>query len=104
MNPIIHSLKIEKKRLYIATAMLFALVATYMYLVSATIMHVVIRSEVDQSIVQLQSQISELESEYIRAQHRMSTDLASMSGFVAVEEKIFIDRGSDTLVLGGTLQ
>lgn len=70
-----------------------------MYFVSASIVHVVMRKEVDAQIAQLNSSVSQLEAEYIERQHEVSNDFATQQGFVAVEKKIFIDRTTDTLVL-----
>jgi cell division protein FtsL len=71
----------------------------YVYFLSASVMQVVMRKEVNQEIASLSSRVSELESEYIDAQHKVSADFASHDGFVKTDEKIFIDRTKTTLVL-----
>lgn len=73
--------------------------ALYMYFVSASVMHVVMRSEIEQDIALVHSQISQLESRYIDAQHRVSSDIATLQGYREVSSKIFIDREEPTLVL-----
>lgn len=71
----------------------------YMYFLSASVVHVVIRKEFNQDVVVLSSEISELETQYIEAQHHVSDKIASMDGYSEVSEKIFIDRTADSLVL-----
>lgn len=75
-----------------------SLVALYMYFVSATIVHVVVRKEAIKSIAELSSEVAELETAYITAQHTMSESVAAGYGFVAVTEKVFLDR-SDSVAL-----
>lgn len=71
-----------------------------MYFLSASVVHVVMRKETNQEIASVSSHVSQLESRYIEAQHRVSDDIASMHGYVVAEEKIFIDRTEKSLVLG----
>lgn len=71
----------------------------YIYFVSASVWHVVMRTEIDQEITVISSSISELESKYIEAQHRVSSDIASLQGYEKASSKIFIDRNKDSLVL-----
>lgn len=74
----------------------------YIYLLSATVMHVVMRKEVGTDIKALHSEISQLESEYILAQHEVSRAIATLEGFVPITDKVFIDRSSNSLVLSRT--
>jgi uncharacterized small protein (DUF1192 family) len=90
----------EQRILYVTTGFMLMLVFAYVYFMSATIMHVVVRKEMSTSIAQLNSEISRLEAQYIHAQHAVSADIASLQGFVPVTEKVFINRAPDTLVLG----
>jgi hypothetical protein len=75
------------------------ILVAYMYFVSESIAHVVMRKEVDSQLSLLNSSVSQLESTYIERQHAVSSDFASLQGFVTAEKKIFIDRTEDTLVL-----
>jgi hypothetical protein len=74
-------------------------VAAYMYFLSLSVVHVVMRQEVDSDIRELNTMVSELEASYIEKQHAVSSDIATMKGFVMAERKVFIDKGGDTLVL-----
>lgn len=76
-----------------------ALLGLYMYLVSASVWHVVMRTEISQEITALSSEISELEGQYIEAQHRVSSDIASLQGYSQASQKVFIDRSAGSLVL-----
>ncbi len=71
----------------------------YIYFVSSSISQVVLRKELAHDMVVLNTQIADLESKYINAQHQVSQTIASLDGFTPVETKIFIDRSADTLVL-----
>ncbi len=82
-----------------ACVLLVSLFAAYMYFLSATVVHVVIRKEVSSEISHVNSEISKLEAEYIKQQHAVSSDVASQRGFVAVRDKIFLDRSDTTLVM-----
>lgn len=89
----------ERKWLYAALVCLTVSVALYIYFLSASVVHVVMRKEVDKEINGHLSSVSALESEYIEAQHSVSADIASMRGFALTKEKVFIDRSDTTLVL-----
>ncbi|MFT5037144.1 MAG: uncharacterized membrane-anchored protein YitT (DUF2179 family) [Candidatus Azotimanducaceae bacterium] len=91
----------QRDRLYVAFAfsVLLSLFALYMYFVSASVVHVVMREESQRKISTLHSEISSLEAKYIKAQHSVSSDIAKLSGYVSATEKVFIGREDDTLVL-----
>lgn len=72
-------------------ALLLAGVVTYMYFLSLSVVHVVMRNEVLQSMSQLRSEIAYLETAYIEANHTISSQVATLQGFNTVEKKIFID-------------
>lgn len=91
----------EREHLWLCLAVgtLLGGVVLYMYFLSASVIHVVMRKEVDKEIVALGSTLSELETEFIEAQHSVSEDIASAKGFTHTDHKIFIDRSQTTLVL-----
>lgn len=95
------TIKFEKDKLYIVSAfsMLLVLFALYIYFVSASVLHVVMQQEILQDISLLHTEVSTLEAEYIAAQHDLSDEIATLHGYAASEEKIFIDRSENTLVL-----
>ncbi len=90
----------HKKRLVIGLGSLcLMLFALYVYFVCASVMHVVVRTEIDHSLREQRSRISSLESEYIAAQHAVSQNIAHLDGYERVVEKIFIDRAEPSLVM-----
>ncbi len=91
--------KDEPKLFYVALFSCLSVVLGYMYFVSQSVMHVVLRKEADTQLVELAASVSQLEAAYIEEQHSVSSDIASMRGFVLAEDKIFIDKSDDTLVL-----
>jgi hypothetical protein len=70
-----------------------------MYFVSASVVHVVMRKEIDREIAEKSSEISALEAHFIEAQHSVSKDIATLHGFEVATEKIFIDKTESTLSL-----
>ncbi|MEX0917694.1 MAG: hypothetical protein WDZ93_00905 [Candidatus Paceibacterota bacterium] len=86
----------------LSCTVLCTLFAAYVYFLSASVVHVVIRKEVNNEVALLNSDISKLESEYIKRQHAVSGEIAARKGFVAVNDKIFLDRSDTTLVLSTT--
>ena len=93
----------QKKRLGMTVMTLsfvvVGLMASYIYLLSATVVHVVIEQEVRQEISALQSAIGELENEYITRQHTITSEIAMQRGFTVTADKIFIPKQPDVLVL-----
>ena len=99
MSPICKKINTEKRYLYLSVGVLALLAVLYMYLVSATVMHVVVHKELTRSISDMNSELSQLEAEYIAAQHDLSAQVASLPGFVETPDKIFIERADTTLVV-----
>tara|TARA_B100000745_G_scaffold52942_1_gene31471 strand:+ start:271 stop:588 length:318 start_codon:yes stop_codon:yes gene_type:complete len=93
--------KTEQKICIALATVLLGMFISYIYLVSASIVHVVIRTELNQEIQQVSSEISLLESEYIAAQHQVSQSIASLQGYTENSRKIFIDRSAPSLVYSG---
>ena len=83
----------------IMAATLCSLVALYLYFLSASIIHVVMRQEMTRTIKDMQSEVATLESEYMHAQHQLSANVASLDGYEEATDKIFLSRIPSTLVL-----
>ncbi len=73
-------------------------IALYMYFLSLSVMHVVMRKETIHNLNELRSEIARLESSYIVAQHKISTEVATVGGFTKNDNKIFISRAEQNLV------
>ncbi|MAZ56243.1 hypothetical protein CL653_00420 [bacterium] len=90
----------DSKILMMMFGVLVFLALMYMYFVSSTILHTVVRKEVAKSIIELESKIAELETDYILAQNSINTELAIEKGFIPNDnKKLFADRSVSTLVL-----
>lgn len=92
---------IERQHLYTLslTLLLVGLFAAYMYFLSASVVHVVIRKEIRAEINVLNSEVAMLESTYINRQHSVSSDVARQRGYVAVAEKVFLTRADTSLAM-----
>lgn len=89
----------ERKWVLSLFVVLLSVAFLYMYFVTTSVVQVVMRQEIERDITDVSARISELESEYIKAQHEISADIASHEGYLEIEEKIFISRTPSTLVL-----
>lgn len=76
----------------------FSIVA-YMYFLSLSVVHVVMRKEASQQIGHLRSEIASLEATYIEAKHQISARVANLDGFSQNQNKIFISKEEQSLVL-----
>lgn len=94
-------IQLAKKELWVASLafLLLGLMSLYIYLLSASVVHVVIRQELQHSIKDLHSEIGILETKYIDAQHTLSASVAALEGYEKTQQKIFIDRTPGSLVL-----
>ena len=93
------SIHIEKTLFAAISSLALLLFCLYIYFISASVVHVVIRTEIDQEITKIATEISELEGQYIEAQHKVSSDIASLQGYTQTGAKIFIDKTPASLVL-----
>ncbi|HEU4677784.1 MAG TPA: hypothetical protein VFS75_03660 [Candidatus Paceibacterota bacterium] len=87
----------ESRLFYAAALSCIIVFAGYVYFLSLSVVHVVMRKEVDGQIAAVNTQVSELETAYIARQQSVSRDVALAKGFVIADKKIFIDKGADTV-------
>jgi len=73
-------------------------VLAYMYFLSLSVVHVVMKKEASQDINQLRSEIALLETSYIEARHQINNRIASIDGLSATQDKIFISQADQNLV------
>ncbi|MFT7507735.1 MAG: hypothetical protein ACI92I_000903 [Acidimicrobiales bacterium] len=92
-------LHIEKHVCIGLTLVSMLLFISYIYLISASVVHVVIRTEVNQETQKISSEISLLEGRFIEAQYKVIADIASLQGYTQTSKKMFIDRTEPSLVL-----
>lgn len=93
------SIHIERTLFVTLSSLCMLLFVLYVYFISASVVHVVMRTEIDQEITKISSDISELEGRYIAAQHKVSSDIATLQGYNQTQKKIFIDKTPSSLVL-----
>lgn len=93
--------RIERDHYFLVGAftLLVGLVCLYGYLLSATVVHVVMQKEVRHEISETHTEIAKLEAEYIAKQNTVSDEIASLEGYVVTDAKIFIAKGDTSLVL-----
>lgn len=98
---------VSKEALFVYAMVLLAIFETacYMYFLCFSVVHVVMRTETEHAIAGMHRELSELETKLMLAQHRVSAEVASLSGYVEPVARVFIDRSQSGLVLrDGTLQ
>lgn len=94
--------KDERTWFFAAATLLAVTFILYAYFVMASVVHVVIRKELSQEAVTKSSYVSQLETEYIDAQHAVSEEIATQRGYTKIEKKVFVDKTPTTLVLSST--
>lgn len=72
----------------------------YLYFLNVSVVEVVLRSQHETEIKKLYSELAELESSYVMAQHRIASEIAQLDGYETEIEKIFITRHPTGLILG----
>lgn len=72
-------------------------VAAYLYFLNLSVMEVVIREDTQRTQQELQTEIAQLEAEYIVAQHEVSSRIAQLDGYQTNTPKVFIDRAAASL-------
>lgn len=97
--PIQNRIQKEKKYLFMAVLLTLGLFIAYVYLLSSSVVEVVIRKEMNREMQDLHTEISQLETTYIEKQHSVSNEIAVRQGFVEAKNKIFINRGDTGLAL-----
>lgn len=89
----------ERAWFFAALALVLIVFSAYAYLVSASVVHVVMRKEFDREISRTSSYVSQLEARYIDAQHTVSERVATLEGYARTDEKVFIEKAPTSLVL-----
>ena len=80
--------------------MIMLLLGMYMYFVSASVVHVIVRKEIDQDITRVSSKLSDLEASFITAKQAIDEDTITRHGFVfSHDSKTYITKAPSSLVL-----
>lgn len=95
----INSYITSKRMAFMLLVIMLLLALAYTYFLFMSVVHVVIRTEIQHDIKDVAAEISRYERSYIKTQHLVSKQLAVQSGYVSIAEKDFIDRAQPHLVL-----
>ena len=90
----LHFRGLEKKAVYALGALLLVLLVSYMYFVSASVHHIVLREEVSSEIAKAHSEVGLMEAEYLAKANDLTLSQAHVLGFTAVGEKHFATKRS----------
>ena len=85
----------------ICVGLVFGAIAAYLYFLNLSVVEVVMRTELKQEQQLLNTEIAELESRYIMAQHKIAAQVATLDGYSTDIPKIFVSRTETQFVLGG---
>jgi hypothetical protein len=99
MHRLITQLTHSNTQLYFCGIVCVAAIVGYLYFLNISVMHVVLRKESNQEVQSLKSEIAQLETRYIEAQHAISNRIATLDGYSVDTAKIFVTRGETSLVL-----
>jgi len=69
-----------------------------MYLLTMSVVHVVMRKEATQDLRALESEIAKLETDFMLAQHVVSTAIIDNQQYIETSEKIFVSRSKSMSV------
>ena len=90
----------EQRLFFGAVSVLFILFALYIYFISASVVHVIARKEVDREIAHVASAIGDLEFAYITAKQAIAPERLAKYGFLsAPAQKIYVKKAPTNLVL-----
>jgi hypothetical protein len=89
----------ERTAVVVATAFFVMSFALYMYFLSASIVNVVMRQEIDLEIRTTNARIAELEARYSAAKNAVGIEQASTYGFINTTSKTYVSRKGENVVL-----
>ena len=88
----------------ILSILIFSLLFLYMYLLSISVVHVVLRKQAINSKATIESEIAQLESRYIEAQLLVSNKIVATYGFNETSKKIFVSRLAPTFAMSDSVR
>lgn len=89
----------ERAAVVFATAFFVMSFALYMYFLSASIVNVVMRQEIDLEIRNTNARIAELEARYSSAKNTITEDQATTYGFISTLSKTYVSKKGENVVL-----
>jgi hypothetical protein len=91
----------NSKATFVCVGLFISTIVLYLYFLNMSVVQVVMRTEHVQKQNELNAEIAMLEASYIKAQHRISSRIATLDGYNLDTPKIFITRKQSGLVFGG---
>lgn len=88
------ALAFNRKIFWSLIALLFVAFGLYGYFISKSIINVLVREEIEQEIISVNSDISDLEFAYLNKKNTISLNFAYAQGFSNVLSKEFVERKS----------
>lgn len=88
-----------KRIAFLLAGLMVLLAVLYTYVLFMSVVHVVIRTEIQHDIKEVAAEISRYERTYIASQHQVSEQVATRTGYVEIAEKDFINRADPQVVL-----
>ncbi len=89
----------ERTAVVFASAFFVVSFALYMYFLSASIVNVVMRQEIDLEIRSTNARIAELEARYSSAKSAVSVEQAGTHGFISTVSKTYVSKKGENVVL-----
>ena len=90
----ITTIALQKRVFWALMGLILCLFAFYGYFVSKSITNVLLREEVEENILAVHSEISQLEFEYLDRKNEVTLEFAYAMGFQDIEDKEFVARKS----------
>lgn len=84
----------EKRAFTILAIMIFILLGFYGFFISKSIVNVIVREEINNDIVTINSIISDLEFNYISRKDTINKEYAEVVGFKTIVNKKFVNKKS----------
>jgi hypothetical protein len=89
----------ERGLFFFALTCLSIAFSAYVYYLSAAVVHVVVREEIDADIARTTQLINDLEARYIEARRHITFEKAADRGFHTTSENVYLARTPTNLVL-----
>ena len=88
------TLALQKRIFWSLVVAILALFVLYGYFVSTSITNVILREEVEENILAVNSEISQLEFIYLDQKNTVTLEFAYEMGFMDIDDKEFVSRKS----------
>lgn len=90
--------RLEHYLLALALLALCVLSIAYVYLLSMSVVHVVVSRESKEKTNEIHGEIASLEAVYMERQHAISSEVVVHRGYTAAGNKIFLNRNNSSVV------